>query len=366
MLSETRAAAAAVFTRNQVQAVPVVISRQRIRHGQARAVLINSGCANCLTGTPGRSDALAISRAVEQALSVRSSEVLLASTGIIGQRVPVAQIVRAIPGLVEHVDRAHHTAAAEAILTTDLQVKEVALQAQVDGRTFSVGGMAKGAGMIAPSMATMLCVVTTDAAVPAGLLRTLLVEAAAVSFNRITIDGDMSTNDSVFLLANGQSGAAIRPGQRSARVFSQALTRVMTELALLLVKDGEGATRLLHVEVIGARTTEQAQVCARQVACSPLVKTMLAGGDPNVGRIAAAVGSAPITMDPRRLDIDIGGQMVVRRGAVVPVSRTVAAQLLQADEIAVRINLHVGHGSGRMTTCDLTEDYVKINARYTT
>ena len=360
------AAAAAVFTRNRVQAAPVLISRSRARRGTAKAVVINSGCANCLTGPAGRRDALAVSRAVERALALKPQDVLLASTGVIGQRLPVGRVVQAVPALVASLSRAHHGAAAEAILTTDLQAKEAAVEAAVGGRRFVVGGMAKGAGMIAPSMATMLCVLTTDAAVPAGVLKRVLRQAAAATFNRISVDGDMSTNDTVFGLASGHAGVRVGAAGPAQRLFARAVEAVMRELALMLVRDGEGATRMMAVEVTGARSDAEADRCARQIAQSPLVKTMLAGADPNVGRIAAAAGASLVAMDPRRLEIWIGPRRVVARGEVLSLPARVAEGLLQQDVVAVRVALHAGSGRGRMVTCDLTEDYVHINARYTT
>ncbi len=358
--------AAGVFTTNRVQAAPVVISQQRLRYGRARAVLINSGCANCLTGPAGMQDALRLSRAVAQGLGIAEGDLLVASTGLIGRRLPVQRIQRAVPLLVKQLSRAHHAAAAQAILTTDLHVKEAAVEAIVDGRACRVGGMAKGAGMIAPSMATMLCVLTTDAAVAPSLLRRILQQAVEGTFNRISVDGDMSTNDTVFALASGRSGVVIRPGGSSGRVFERLVLAVAGRLSALLVKDGEGAARIAEIRVAGGRSEQEAQACARQVACSPLVKTMLAGGDPNVGRIAAAVGASAARFDPQKLEVLIGAARVIARGAVVPVGKAAARQLFRRPDIAIRIHLHAGRAEGRMLTCDLTEEYVRINARYST
>ena len=364
--AEAPAAAAGVFTRNQVQAAPVRISRQRLAGGTAQAVLINSGCANCLTGAAGMEDALRLSRAASRALGIPDRRLLLMSTGVIGRRLPVARIERAVPALAGSLSRAHHGAAAAAILTTDLLVKEAAVEALIGGRACRVGGMAKGAGMIAPAMATMLSVVTTDARVAPGLLRRLLREAAAQTFNRISVDGDMSTNDCVVALASGRSGVTVAPGTPAARIFARMLASVLEALAALIVQDGEGASRVMEVLVEQARTDAEAQACARQIANSPLVKTMLAGGDPNVGRIAAATGASPARFDPSRLEILIGRQPVVRRGAAVKLDKLAARELLHGPRVAVRVRLHAGRGAGRLLTCDLTEAYVRINARYTT
>ena len=366
VVAEHPVTAAAVFTKNRVQAAPVLISKRRVRRGRAMAVFINSGCANCLTGAEGMHDALVLGRAVAQRLGVGEQEVLLASTGVIGRRLPVPRIERAVPLLIAQLGRARHAAAAAAILTTDLRIKEAAVEGMIDGRRCRLGGMAKGAGMIAPSMATMLCVLTTDAAIAPALLRSLLQAAVSRTFNRISVDGDMSTNDTVFALASAHSGLTIRRGTIGERTFASMLEAVAAKLAQLIVKDGEGASRVMDVEVVGARTEREAEGCARQVAGSLLVKTMLAGGDPNVGRIAAAVGASPARFDAGRLEIRIGAQRVVAQGAARRLPKSVARELLNHPEIRVRINLHAGRAEGRMLACDLTEAYVRINARYST
>lgn len=365
VVSEIPASVAGVFTRNRVKAAPVIISQQRTRRGMSRGVLFNSGCANCLTGPSGLQDALRVSRTAAAALGIQEQELLIASTGLIGRRLPVVRIQRAIPGLVARLSRASHRLAAEAILTTDRLPKEAAVATTVNGRTVRVGGMAKGAGMIAPSMATMLCVITTDAEVRPGLLTKVLQLATQRTFNQISVDGDMSTNDTVFALANGRSGVRIRQGTVSERRFAEALVAVTGALAKRLVQDGEGATRMMAVEVTGARSDREAQACARQVACSSLVKTMLAGADPNVGRLAAAVGASSARFDPQKLAIAINGRRVVAGGAI-RANKAVTRALLSRPEVTVRINLHAGRACGRMLTCDLTADYVRINAGYST
>lgn len=368
--SETPAAAAATFTTNIVKAAPVLISQQRIRRGKASAVLINSGCANCLTGQAGFTDALTLSRQTAQALRVDERDVLLASTGLIGSRLPVRKITRAIPTLIRGLSRAHHRQAARAMLTTDTVPKEAALAASIGGAMIHIGGMAKGVGMIAPHMATMLCVLTTDAAIDSRLLSKWLREAVRTSFNRITVDGDMSTNDSVLILANGRSGVSIRRGGAAARQFQELLGRVTQRLAYLLVRDGEGATSVLEIRVRGARTAEEAQRCARQAASSLLVKTMLAGRDPNVGRLAAAVGASGVVFDPSRLAIHLEGfGTVVAHGALKSFDAKAARRWLQSQSGAppvITIDLHTGRASSSILTCDLTEEYVRINAHYST
>ena len=366
VVAEHPASVAAVFTVNRVQAAPVQISKRRLRAGAARAVLVNSGCANCMTGPDGERDAIRLGREVAHALGIPERHVLLASTGLIGRRLPVPRIARAVPRLVEQLSRASHRSAALAILTTDRLPKEAAVEVRAQGKTFRIGGMAKGAGMIAPSMATMLCVITTDAVIAPALLRGLLREATEQTFNRISVDGDMSTNDTVFALASGASGAVIRRGTPPARAFAEALRAVAGRLAKLIVVDGEGAARIMEVQVQGARTEREAQACARHVAFSPLVKTMLAGADPNVGRVAAAVGASLARFDPDRLEIFIGSHRLVARGTVLRVAKGIVRTLLTHPEVTVRINLHAGRATGRMLTCDLTKEYVDINAGYAT
>ncbi len=364
VLADRPSAAAAVFTINRVQAAPVLISKQRVRQGIARAVLLNSGCANCLTGPKGMQDARAISRATAQALHLPESQLLLASTGIIGRRLPVPRLVRAVPHLVASLSQAHHRHAAQAILTTDLRSKEAAVELTVGGRRVRIGGMAKGSGMIAPSMATMLCVVTTDAQVAPALLARLLRQATERTFNRISVDGDMSTNDCVFVLANGASGASVTGA--AAKAFGAALEAVCDRLARMIVEDGEGVARTMALEVRGARTARDAQLAARQVAFSPLVKTMLAGADPNPGRLAAAVGASPAVFDPDKLEIRISGQTVVAQGTALKIGKAVTRTLLARPHVEVVIDLHAGAGRGWMFTGDLTVEYIKINAGYAT
>jgi len=366
LVADAPASAAGVFTANRVKAAPVVISQARLHAGRARAVLINSGCANCLTGPGGMRDALRISRRVARALHIPEQAVLVASTGLIGSRLPVARVERAIPHLAHQLSRGHHTAAAHAILTTDLHPKEAAVSVAINGRTIRVGGMAKGAGMIAPSMATMLAVLTTDAAMSPSLLRRLLRAAVEKTFNRISVDGDMSTNDTVFALASGRSGVRIERGSFAAKTFAGLLDAVADRLASLIVKDGEGASKVAEIRVIGACSDREAQACARRIAESPLVKTMLAGADPNVGRIAAAAGASSARFDPRHLEVAINGRAVVARGVAKPLSPGAAKRLLASDKSVIVVNLKAGRGEGRMLTCDFTEEYVRINARYAT
>lgn len=364
VVADRPSAVGAVFTVNRVQAAPVLISKQRVRRGTARAVLLNSGCANCLTGRQGMQDALAISRAAAQALGIPEVQLLLASTGMIGRRLPVPRLVRAVPRLVASLSPAHHHEAAQAILTTDLQSKEAAVELTLGGRRVRIGGMAKGSGMIAPSMATMLCVLTTDAEVAPAALSRLVRQASERTFNRISVDGDMSTNDCVFALANGASG--VRVSGRALAAFTAAFEAVCKRLARMIVEDGEGVARTMALEVRGGRTDKDAQLAARQVAFSPLVKTMLAGADPNPGRLAAAVGASPARFDPDKLEIHISGQTVIARGTALRMSKAITRTLLARPHVDVVIDLHAGRGQGSMFTGDLTVEYIRINAGYAT
>lgn len=364
VVSKRPAAAAGVFTRNLVQAAPVLLTKAHLKAGRAQAILVNSGCANCMTGTPGLRDAERLGRAAAGVLGIPASSILHASTGLIGKRLPADKIEAALPRLARRLSREHHEAAAQAILTTDLRPKEAAVEAVIGGIRVRVGGMAKGAGMIAPSMATMLCFMTTDAAVAAPALRRLLQQAAEGTFNRITVDGDMSTNDCVLALANGASGARITgPG---LRVLGGLIHDVMERLARAIVEDGEGAAKIMELDVRGAKTAAQALSCARTIACSPLVKTMLAGSDPNVGRLAAAAGASSARFNPDKLEIFIEGVRLVRRGAALPVPSAVLRRLLSRPVVHARVELHAGSASERMLTCDLTEEYIRINAGYAT
>lgn len=366
VVGDEPAVAAGVWTTNRVQAAPVRISAQRLRGGRAQAVLLNSGCANCLTGEAGVRDALRLGREAAHALGVDEQGVLLASTGLIGRRLPADRVTRAIPTLIAQLGRAHHREAARAILTTDRVPKEAACEARLNGRTVRLGGMAKGAGMIAPSLATMLCVLTTDARISAPLLRRMVKHAAAQTFNRITIDGDTSTNDCVFALASGASGVSVRAGTAAAAQFASMVQAVCERLAVAMVADGEGASKTMDVQVVGAKTPRDAEACARQVANSLLVKTMLAGGDPNPGRLAAAVGASGARFDPMRFEVWVGALRVVARDAVLDVSASRLRALLSQPHVAVRVDLHAGRAAARMLTCDLSEGYVRINAGYAT
>jgi glutamate N-acetyltransferase/amino-acid N-acetyltransferase len=364
LYSEVPAAVAGMFTRNRVKAAPVLLDQERISAGTCRAVIVNSGNANCCTGEDGMLAAQAMARLAAQALKVAQEEVLVASTGVIGEPLPVAKIESAAAPLAAALAPEGWIDLARAIMTTDTVPKLASRRGSIDGTEFTIVAVAKGAGMIRPDMATMLCFVGTDAQVSPSLLQTMLAEAVGRSFNRISIDGDTSTNDTVLILANGQSGAAIdSPARR--RVFQSLLDDLLLDLARWLVKDGEGVTKLVEVRVRGAASDQDAARIVEAVAHSPLVKTAFFGEDANWGRIAGAAGRAGAELDPRRLDIFFDQVQMVQNGSGCgKAAEAQATGVLKQAEFTVTIDLHLGSGRASMLTCDFSVDYVKINANY--
>jgi glutamate N-acetyltransferase/amino-acid N-acetyltransferase len=357
---------AGVFTTNRVQAAPVLVCRDRVRRGRLHSVVVNSGNANACTGARGRRDALRMAGLAARALGVPENSVLVCSTGIIGCPLPMDRVAVGITKAAAGLSRDGADAAAAAILTTDTRPKQVAVEFRLRGRPVRVGGMSKGAGMIAPDLATMLAFVTTDAEVPVGLLRSCLAGAVERSFNRITVDGDTSTNDTVLLLANGQTDAErIAPLHGLAR-FQAALDYVTARLAYDIVQDGEGASKVIEVRVRGARSETSALALARAIANSPLVKTALGGGDPNWGRILAAAGRAGVRFRPDLVDLHLGAVQVVRRGAARSYDEKSAAAAVAGSEIQVTLHLRLGDHEATVWTCDLTREYVRINSDYHT
>ncbi len=357
--------AAGVFTTNLAQAAPVLVSRDHLAGGRARAIVVNAGCANAGTGAAGVSDARETAAIVADTVGCAVEEVLVASTGVIGVRLPMEKVRAGIAEAGRHISRDGGADAARAIMTTDTKPKEVAVEFPVGGSTCVVGGMAKGAGMIAPNMATMLAFFTTDAAVEAPLLRRALGEAVGESLNRITVDGDTSTNDCAAVLASGARPApAIEREGPDFDAFCHALTEAARRLARMLVRDGEGVTRVAEVRVEGARTPEEADRVARTVAESPLVKTALHGGDPNWGRVLAAAGRAGVPLDIERASIWIGDVHVAERGVARDYDETAAAAAMQEDPVRLRIRLGEGEASGWLWTSDFSRGYVDINAHY--
>jgi len=378
LISETPAAAAAVFTTNRVQAAPVVASQFHLRQsrGKMRAIIVNSGNANCCTGSDGLAASRRTTAEVARTLACRADEILVCSTGVIGVPLRVEKILRAVPAIVR-ARRANAAAFAQlsrAIMTTDTRPKWAAAKFRTGGKEVRLIGSAKGAGMIEPHMATMLSFITADAAISPALLDRALRLAVGPTFNSITVDGDTSTNDTLAILANGQSGAPKITREDSAyRKFCAALESVCHSLALAIVADGEGAQRVIEIEVRGAPSASAAGRIARTIANSPLVKTALAGGDPNWGRILAAGGRASIDrgpagagFDPNRTDIRLAGILVCRRGCEHPFSERAAHRRMLAKFVPIVLDLHSGRAAARVWTCDFTGEYVQINASYRT
>lgn len=365
VVSEVDATVAGLFTTNRIKAAPVLWCQEVVRRGVARAVVVNSGNANACTGPQGERDTREMAERTAHALGTSPEQVLVASTGVIGVPLPMEAIRRGIPLAVRALSRSGEQA-AEAILTTDAFPKTSAVVTTVGGVPVTVGGMAKGAGMIHPKLATTLCFLTTDAAVPAEVLQRALEHAVRVSFNRITVDGDTSTNDTVLVLANGRAGGTPVEGGEDLERFTEALRVVAQDLARMVVRDGEGAQRLVEVVVEGAADDEDAERAAFAVANSLLVKTMLHGGEPNWGRVVAAVGYSGAEVEERRLNVWFGDVQVVQGGLGVGGVFDRAAQALRKPEVRLRVDLGLGQGRAQVWTCDLGEEYVRINGSYIT
>jgi len=357
--------AAAVFTTNLVAAAPVVVSRGHIAGGTARAVVTNAGNANACTGEPGLADARAMAAATAEALDCAVEEVLVASTGVIGVPLPVERVLPAITAAALALDATSGGAAAEAIMTTDTFAKQVAIAVRASDRAFTVGGMAKGSGMIKPNMATMLAYVTTDAALTPEACDAALRAAVARTFNRITVDSDTSTNDMCVLMASGEAGGErIGPADPAFESVSQAVHHVCGELARMIVRDGEGATKFVEVTVRGAATERDAELAAFAIADSPLCKTAIFGGDANWGRVAMAIGKSGAHVDPDAFDVVFAGVPTCRAGTALVFDEQAAAAALAQRDVDILVDLHVGSGSATVWTCDLTYDYVRINGEY--
>jgi glutamate N-acetyltransferase/amino-acid N-acetyltransferase len=365
LVADGPCAAAGVFTTNLAKAAPVLVSREHLAGGRARAILVNAGCANAGTGEPGLADAREEAAAVAAAVGCAPREVLVASTGVIGLRLAMEKLRDGIAEAGRRLSRDGGADAARAILTTDTRPKEVAVEFRSGAAVCRVGGMAKGAGMLAPNLATMLAFFTTDAAVEAPLLRRALVEAVGDSLNRITVDGDTSTNDCALVLASGAGRTPTIDREGPALdAFRGALAGAARRLAEMLVRDGEGVTRLAEVRVEGARTAADADRVARTVAESPLVKTALHGGDPNWGRVLAAVGRSGVALEPGRVSIWIGDVHVADGGAGRRYEERAAAAAMREDPVRLRIRLGEGEAAGWMWTSDFSGGYVDINAHY--
>lgn len=364
--SERPAVAAAVFTQNLVQAAPVVLSREHLRHRSHRAILVNSGCANACTGAEGLADAQRSAVQLATLIGCDVREVLIASTGVIGVNLDMTKLATGIENAAGLLSRDAGRRVAEAIMTTDTRPKRAERRVRIGGRRITIAGVAKGAGMIHPNMATLLAFITTDAAISKRALQAALGRAVACSFNRISVDGDTSTNDTLIALANGAAGneqitTAVGDGFER---FTKALTEVARNLAIAIVGDGEGAQKLITIHVRRAPTERDAVRIAETVATSPLVKTAIAGSDANWGRILAAAGRSGARFDPGQVEIRIGDLVVARRGRGLVFDEARALEILNRKEIDILIDLHQGSAKTTEWTCDLTEGYIRINADY--
>ena len=362
--SEVPATVAGVFTKNLVQAAPVLLDRKRIKSGKCQAVIVNSGNANCCTGDQGMRDAIAMTSFAASELEISEDLIMAASTGVIGQPLDTGKIEAAIPELIKDIKPDGIANLAEAMMTTDTVPKVVSRQGKMEGKPYTVAGVAKGSGMIRPDMATMLCFVMTDIKIPHDLLKDTLLAATDKSFNKITVDGDTSTNDTILVLANGLSSATVKTTVHKES-FEILLDKVLTDLAKMVVKDGEGATKFVEIIIRGALTDEDAYKIADTVSNSNLVKTALFGEDANWGRILAAAGRARVKIDPYKTDILFDHVMIAKNGMWCgEKAETEAAKILQKDEFVISVDLNMGQGSASVLTCDFSIDYVKINADY--
>ena len=372
IVSETDCAATAVFTRSQVVAAPVIADRDTLSRNSTsiRAVVINSGNANASTGKPGLTNAWLTQGLAAKELGCHSDQILVMSTGVIGVQLPIEKMADGITLAATQLSAENGRLAAEAIMTTDTVAKHLAVQAELSGGTVTIGGMAKGSGMIHPDMATMLSLITTDAVVPPDVLKSLLKTAVNQSFNRISVDGDTSTNDTVLLLANGASNIAIN-NHNDVEAFGEALNLLCRELAQWIVKDGEGATKFVEIQVNGAKTSTNAHTIANTIATSPLVKTAFAGSDANWGRILAAAGRAGISFDQDKVDLWVGAEQpdelqLVNQGTPTDYQEADAATIFAQAAFIICLELGEGEAADTVWTCDLSHDYVSINADYRT
>lgn len=364
LFSEAPAVAAGMFTTNKIKAAPVILCQRRLAKRSAQAIIVNSGYANACTGEQGTRDALEMANLAAKKLDISVHDVLVASTGVIGAYLPMEHIRAGVERVTPSAEGGHEL--AEAITTTDAAPKELAVTFSISGSEIIIGGIAKGAGMIHPNLATLLCFLATDAAVDPDFLQLALKKAVDVSFNMITIDGDTSPNDTVLLLANGLAGNEVIADGLPAEMFQGALDEICLYLARQVVKGGEGATKLIEVRVEGASSVAEARLAARAIAASPLVKTAVHGCDPNWGRIIAALGRSGSQVEEVKLDLFLADVCLMEKGKPTPCDRERAKAILGQDEVNIRLCLNLGDGEATAWGCDLSEEYVKINSEYTT
>ncbi len=367
LVSDKPAAVAAMFTTNRIKAAPVLVSQELVKKGIAQALVVNSGNANAMTGKRGLTDAKAMTELVGNALNLDPSLVLVASTGVIGQYLPMDLIRAGILEASRHLSADGGAEAAKAIMTTDTRPKHFAIAFEIEGQLCQIGAMAKGSGMIHPHLATMIAAFTTDIAITSDLLQEALAETVGQTLNALTIDGETSTNDSVFLFANGQSGnRTIKIRDEKYQKFLSALKTVALAITRELAADGEGATKLVTITVQQAVNESEAFRAAKAIANSMLVKTAIFGQDPNWGRVISAVGASGVSLAPDQIAIKFADIAVAENGAAIDFDKAAMKAALQKPEIGISVSLGVGNASATVYTCDLTYDYIKINAEYHT
>jgi glutamate N-acetyltransferase/amino-acid N-acetyltransferase len=366
LVSEVPCVAAGLFTTLRIKAAPVLVDQEKIKSGRAQAIVVNSGVANACTGEEGLKNANEMARLAAAQAGVKAADTYVASTGVIGVQLPMDKLAAGIKQIKFTADGGHNL--VRAMMTTDTKPKETAVKAMLGDKEFSVGGVTKGAGMIHPNMGTMLCFVATDAALDPAFAQRALKQAVDKSFNMITVDGDTSTNDTVLLLANGLAGnKPLTIANEQGKIFQAALDTVCTTLAKKMAADGEGATKLIEINVTGAASVKEARAVARTIAGSSLVKTAVYGNDPNWGRIIAAAGRAGVAIEEQKLDLDIGGVPILKGGKAINQFRMKeASDALNKKEVVINLNINMGTEKGTAWGCDMTEGYIKENAYYTT
>ncbi len=358
---------AGTFTLNKVKAAPLLLSRSVIlNEKKAKAVIVNSGNANACTGDEGYKDALTMQAYCAEQLKIKPSEVLVSSTGVIGQKLPMDVLKKGIADIVPQLSGNGGINAAEAIMTTDTKIKSFAVKMRLSSGEVKIGGICKGSGMIAPNMATMLAFISTDASIEKKLLQKILLEAVKISFNKISVDGETSTNDMVILMANGAADISIAPGSDDENIFSDALTAVCTEMAKSIVSDGEGATKLVTINVKNAKSPVDADLIGKSIANSSLVKTAIHGADANWGRILSAAGQSGADIDPSKVSISFDDLPVLLPNYELKLNEESASAILSKNEFSIIVDLGIGSENSTWWTCDLSEEYVKINADYRT
>jgi glutamate N-acetyltransferase / amino-acid N-acetyltransferase len=366
IFTDSPATAAGVFTLNKVKAAPVLVCQEHLKRSKNfHAIIVNSGNANACTGEQGFNDAVLMATKTSEVLKIKPEEVFVSSTGVIGETLPMDKVTNGICAVASCLDKDENLTSAEAIITTDTFIKTAAEGFIIKDKIVTIGGMSKGSGMIHPNMATMLAFVTTDAAIDNETFQIVLKEVSDKTFNRIVVDGDTSTNDMVIALANGESGIEnIKQGTEEYKLFSQSLYNVLKKLSIDIVRDGEGATKLVEINVEGALSDKDAEKAARQVALSPLVKTAIHGEDANWGRILASVGYSGIEFDPDKFEIIINGTQILKQKYFVTLPVEEANKTLKSKEIEITLKLNNGEGNATIWTCDFSEEYVKINGSY--